>query len=485
VISSSRRLAAISLGAALAACASCSSAVARAEVPINDPDLSDGWAFTIGGRVNAYISYIWGETVPIGGFGNPIPDDFTGELTENRYRLIGPQIGIQGAPTPRRATIDKENDTDLAAVRIRGGFAATQLIFNLYKQLYDDLKLTVRVALWAGIEDGLDGNGNRVKNQARPVDVREQYFVLSGSWGSAWGGRALGLFNRGGMRMNWWLLHQHGVGHPCTVDDGVTASCGHTGVGSMFPSRNAQLGYATPELFGLQLSGAIFDPSHIDSPQRWNRAPYPRFEGELTYKNDLGDKSESSYRDELNVWANGLIQSIGRTEEQAPIPPPAPVPPGTQFPGGNPGVPADVLKTVWGMGGGAWARFYGAALGVTGWYGKGLGTAFPFGNTAVDGIGQLRTHYGYLAIANYRFWDWEAAAGYGSVNVVETDWDDDPINEDTISVIKEVRGISGKIAYHLHPSLVLSIDAMTIKNRWWRGEEQVANIVSAGAVAQF
>jgi hypothetical protein len=63
-------------------------------------------------------------------------------------------------------------------------------------------------------------------------------------------------------------------------------------------------------------------------------------------------------------------------------------------------------------------------------------------------------------------------------------WDKHPDNADKISVIKQVRGIGGKIAYHLK-AVVFSIDGMNIYHKWWREETQTANVVSAGMVAKW
>ncbi|MES1206110.1 MAG: hypothetical protein ABUS79_09255, partial [Pseudomonadota bacterium] len=124
-------------------------------------------------------------------------------------------------------------------------------------------------------------------------------------------------------------------------------------------------------------------------------------------------------------------------------------------------------------------------LGATAWAGEGLGTAWAFGNTAVDENGVMRKHFGYLGIANVRLsGGWEFALGYGSSNVRETAWDANPMNPTKISVIKEVRGISGKIAYHLGP-VAFSVDGMNIRNTWHRGEVMDANVISAGMLAEW
>jgi hypothetical protein len=466
-----RVLPARTLAASLALAALLPAGVASADIALNDPEKTDGWAVKTSGQVNAYANYIFGETINRSNLGNLINP--TVDPT-SRYRLVGPQVSIHGNATPSSAKASPVDDKDLGTFRIRGGFASTILNFIVSKQLLADLKLDIKLGLWAGIDNAQAGglNGVRYKNDAAPVDWREQFVDLSGSWGIFWGGRKLGLYNRGGMRMNWFLMHQHGIGHPCNVDGSGTAQCGHTGVGSMFPNRNAQIGYATPELAGLQLSVAMFDGAMIN--EQWNRTPLPRFEAEATFKMPMGGPKD--YPNEINAWANGLTQVVGRTQEVA-----------QQLAVGHPGIPADKTLNVWGVGGGAWGRFGGFGLGGTGWYGAGLGTATPFGNTAVDDIGMLRTHFGYLAIANFRVGKFEIAASYGSTNVQETDWDKNPnpAISDKVSVIKQVRGIGGKLAYHIVPAVVFSIDGLNLHHTWWRNETQNANVISGGLVAKW
>jgi hypothetical protein len=438
---------------------------AKAEIFLLKKDKPNDWEVSTNGRVDSYLNWIGGETINTGNSGNLV--DPTNPAAIDRYILVGPQIPIRGNPSPAGAMGNATTDKDLSTFRIRGGFASTILAFNIYKQVLPDVKLTIKMALWAGIQNGLGTGTVRNFNDSASVDFREQYMDLSGSWGALWGGRRIGLYNRGGMRMNWFLIHQHGVGHPCDVDSNASATCGHTGVGSMFPARHAQIGYATPNVGGLQLSVAVLDPAMID--QFWNRTIAPRFEGELVFHKDMTDRPVG--KDEINVWANGLTQMIGRTGES-----PRNLP--------DPGVPADSVRSVWGTGGGVWGRFVGFGIGATGWYGKGLGTAWALGNTAVDNVGELRTHFGYLAAANYRVSNFELAASYGSTNAKETAWDASPQNPIKLSVIKEVRGIGYKLAYHMAP-IVFSIDGMILKYTWHRGEVQNANTISGGMLAEW
>jgi hypothetical protein len=220
---------------------------------------------------------------------------------------------------------------------------------------------------------------------------------------------------------------------------------------------------------------AALDPAGVEAPNgdrsQWNRTIAPRFEGELTFRKVMEDRPVG--KDEVNVWANGLGQMIGRTAESP-----------QDLMVGNPGVAADATRTVWGVGGGAWGRMFGFGLGATGWFGKGLGTAWALGNTAIDNVGELRTHFGYLGAVNYRIWNLEVAGSYGSTNVKHTAWDQAPTNPLKLSVIKEVRGIGYKLAYHMTP-VVFSIDGMILRYQWHRGEVQNANSISGGMLAEW
>jgi hypothetical protein len=468
VIRSTRNLRAATLCLGAACGILMSRSMARAEIALADPAKTDGWEVTTSGRVDSYLAWVFGKTVNTVGFGNLVDP-----ASNDRYRLIGPQVGIQGNPAPRGPVEDNQNDTNLNAPRIRGGFASTILAFNVYKQISPNFKLTFKLGLWAGIQNGQVPNTNagvRQQNDVAAVDWRDQFLKLEGPWGILWAGRLLGLFNRGGMRLDWYLIHQQGVGHPCNVDSGGTTSCGGTGVGSLHPARNAQLAYSTPDLAGLQLTVAMLDPSMIDS--FWNRTPTPRVEAEATFHRGFGGTNE------INAWVNGLFQPVGRVVALLPQPP------SMQAPNGIPGIPANKTVNVMAVGAGAWGRFAGLALGGTYWTGKGLGTAFAFGNTAIDDLGNLRQHFGYLAVANYRFGKFEVATSYGSANAKETDWDKNPENPVKISVIKEVRGISWLLAYHMGP-ITFSVDGMYMRNEWHRGETQAANIVSGGLLGEW
>ena len=140
---------------------------------------------------------------------------------------------------------------------------------------------------------------------------------------------------------------------------------------------------------------------------------------------------------------------------------------------------------MFGYGGGGWGRFHGIAAGATYWAGRGLGTANAFGNTAIDSRGNLRDHFGYLGVANYRIGNFEIASSYGASNVKQTDFDRaPPPSSDIFVLVKQVRGIAGLIAYHVGP-VTFSIDGMNIRTEYYRGAVLRDNVVSGGVLGEW
>jgi hypothetical protein len=385
------------------------------------------YSVSTNGRVDAYLSWVAGQAQPTGNL----------NAAGTPYTLVGPQVGLTGVA---------DQDGNISTPRIRGGYASTILAFTVRKKISEDLKVLAKLGLWAPIQT------TRVKNDAVAPDWREQYLELEGAWGSVWGGRRLSLYSRGHVALNWNLIHMHGVGHPCNVDGTSTATCGFTGVGSMFPNRNAQIGYATPKIYGFQVSAGIFDPAALPvapammggppSPANYDRTPMPRFEAEANYDAEFGNVK-------LFTFLNGLAQKLAQST-------------------------SDKTRTVFGLGAGGRAQVGPLGVGLGTHYGKGLGTATPFGE-AVDGAGELRAFYGFLVAANYRYIDTEFALAYGTSRANETEFDQTA----NVSVIQSASAIAANVGQNIGP-VVVSADYMYVMYDWHRGERQRSNVINLG-----
>jgi hypothetical protein len=241
------------------------SSAAAAQIPLAQ---YHGWDVSTDGRVNAFISVATGSGLP------SQEPDFLGAGTED----------IANSANELRST------------RIRNGFLMSILGLTAVKEISPNFKVTTRVALW------MNASGSRTQNVSGLVDPRELYGKIEGRWGSLLGGSDLSLFGRGGILVDARIAHEYGLGYPCSIRDASGGACGMVGFGAPFPGYNPGFVYATPSVAGLQLSLGIYDPDTIDNAQL-DRAPLPRFEGEVKY----------DYKDAVRVFASGFWQVLEGT----------------------------------------------------------------------------------------------------------------------------------------------------------------------------
>jgi hypothetical protein len=410
----------------------------------------DGWTVATNGRINGYLTWVAGEAAPA-------PNNNAAGMP---YTLVGPQVGLTGVtaydsnPAARR---------EVSTPRIRSGYASSILGLNITKELRPDLKVLGRFALWSPLSATLPAGAERTKNHEITPSMREAYLEVTGNWGSGFVGRRMSLFSRGHIQLNWNLIHDEGVGHPCNIEGTAQATCGYTGVGSLFANRNAQLGYSTPKFEGFQLTVAVVDPTPLPvapamagdamPANSYNRTPLPRFEAEANYEPEFGETK-------IFAFANGMVQPLARSDN-------------------------DERRNAWGIAGGGRVHWGPIGVGFGPYYGKGLGTATPFSNCgtpgcnqeAVDGAGDLRAFWGLLGAANVRLADTEIAVAYGTARAKETAFD----AANNISLIKSSSAVALKVAQHID-KLAVSADYMRVMYDWHRGESQDTNVFSIGAV---
>jgi hypothetical protein len=189
--------------------------------------------------------------------------------------------------------IHSSSNEKLRSTRIRNGFFPSILGVNVRKQVYPELKLTARAALW------MNTSGTRTKNSPGAIDPRELYGKLEGSWGSLLGGSDLALFGRGGILVDSDIAHEYGMGYPCLIENASGGACGMAAFGAVFPGFEPGFVYTTPELGGFELSLGVYDPANVANAQL-TRSPLPRLEAELAF----------AFPDLVKVFANGFWQKL-------------------------------------------------------------------------------------------------------------------------------------------------------------------------------
>ena len=228
--------------------------------------MSNGWSFTFGGNVNAFLVYEKQSdvTVPTGTLGGLVGSGGEG-ATRIRTGLL-PAFAVFDAK-------GKEGNTDLG---VHFGFAPQ---------------------IQCGPRD-VDGDG--VPDAAishdcfgAQIDMRQVYLTVGGAWGQILAGRELGLFGRQNILTDQTLFGIGGTGGQ--FSGGTTL--GRIGYGYIYPQFKAQMTFSTPAGRPFQLSVGLFDPA---SNPPYNTVELPRVEAEGVWS-----------QGNTKVWVGGLLQNNG------------------------------------------------------------------------------------------------------------------------------------------------------------------------------
>jgi hypothetical protein len=392
--------------------------LAAAEVPLGE---ALGWTMSVDGRVNAFISHVWGDNRPAG-------------LDNLNW------VGFNESNSPGQA----DSDNNLRKTRIRSGFVPSTIGFNFKKAVSDNFKLASRV------EVGIQITNTDPAFIADPtwMEPRSVYLDISGNWGSVRAGRDMSLFPRSNLYMNYELGHAYGVGFPCSYERMFGGACGHVGFGTLWPDYRAQIGYSTPN-FGdiFQVSAAVLDPRTVPT-YNWDQTPLPRVEGEAVAK--FGSAGAWG----VKAWGNGFWQTIGTSVDI--------VDPATTVL-----TREDFSQDAYGVGGGLLGSFGPVKAGFSGYTGKGMDgfTTFTFNPIAIGQSNTLanrserrfRKSSGFLAEASVTMGSTWVMAGFGRA-LLDRDETDPPI--DTLEgppLIRTQTGISAGV-FHRIDQVVIGID---------------------------
>jgi hypothetical protein len=397
--------------------------VASAELKLVE---AGGWTVSTDGRVNGFVSHVWGDKRPEGLEGlNWVGFD---EATS------GHEVNAEGK---------------IRTTKIRSGYVPAVLAFNVRKPVSKNFTISGRV------EIGLQIANIQPSSVANPtwMDPRAVYADLAGPWGSVRAGRDFGFFSRGNLFMNYELGHGYGVGFPCAFLTMYGGACGHVGFGTLWPDFHAQISYSTP-WFGdiVQVSAGIFDPRSIET-KNWFLMPWPRFEGEAVAKYNWKDGWG------LKAWANGAFQTVGYGYDV--------LDPVTMEVTDR----KERFQNAYGYGGGILGYLGPVKAGVSGYGGRGM-DAFEFlsfnpiivgrASQLPDGTQiptediELRTSKGFLAEASFTLGSTWVMAGYGQA-LLDRIPEDGPLETPNLAVLRTQTGISAGV-FHRIDNAVIGLD---------------------------
>jgi hypothetical protein len=395
---------ALSVATTLALAALPSARPARAEVKIAQ---SNRWVVTFDGRINSFLSLARGAAIP---------------MNEQNY------TGLDDEATP---------DGQIASARVRTGFIESVFGVELNNQLTEDVSLKVRVGMW------ILAASQRSWGDEPAMDAREAYFKLEGPFGSLTGGRAMSLFSRGNILLDYDLEHNYGLGHPCTLKVVSGGACGHSGFGVLFPGFHSGLVYATPRVGGFQLSAGLFDPTQL-AEGAYRRTPLPRAEAEAAL-------SPSKH---VRAFASFLWQPLSRNTTDA----------------NNVTTSQDV--TAAGVAYGVMLAGGPLAVGLSGYYGQGLGLSTPLEDNPINilSTGNLRKQDGYYGGASLTFNDTRIAGGAG-ISRLSHDASDPPSTGNVITPKQQVGFSAGLYQGAFNKTVFFAVEYFRAITTWYdRGQ---------------
>lgn len=381
---------------------------AGAEIKIG---VREGWKLTTDGRINNFLSVARGNWIPA---------------------MEPPYTGVDDEPTAGNR---------IESSRVRTGFLQTVMAFELNKQVTEGTNLKMRFAFWAltaSLRSALD---------APSAEAREAYFKLEGGWGGILVGRALGLFSRSAILLNYEVEHGFGVGFPCATKEVRGGACGHAGFGLLFPGFHSGFVYNTPSLGGLQLSVGLYDPIQF-AASNYRRTPYPRPEAELTF---------ATPNRAFTAFVGAIWQRISATlMGQDPV---------TMMP-----TKVDYNFDAQGINYGLGLNLGPLMLGFSGFSGKGLGITVPLeDNPAIilSGRPGLRSEDGFWGGAALVFGGTKLVAGSGITRAKRDVADPDPTTTANIPFIARQVGFSAGMFQTVSKMVTVGADYFAAQFTWF------------------
>jgi hypothetical protein len=439
----------------------------------------DGWEVFTSGRVGAFVEVLKGDPIPqaygqVWDANGPVVDA-NGNPVIGQIHNVGDGGVRAGASDPILEPDGSAGQGPLLASRVRSGFLPDIFGFGVRRQLTERTKLTGYISIWATAETV---NGRTF--HANYPDEREAYLKIEGPGGSLLVGRALSLFSRGAVEIDFLYGHGYGVGNPAGFDEqGPTA--GHIGYGVVAPVFVSGVAYATPSFHGLQLTAGYYDPGRVVGLY-WGRTKYGRPEAEATY--DLS----FAQRGKVHLFANGAWQAIYSNDLVK------------DAAGNNTSTPRSA--SVYGGGAGGRLEVGPFHLGVAAHRGQGIGVGYFLDGSDADfaqfTTQQLRTFNGAYVQTQVVAGQFDFNVGWGEtwIDALEVDSNSnwcgtgtmampcsgfDNAGRPTRSFLKSQMGWSAVVVYHLSRNLHLAFDYFLSNVKWQQGEQQIVHSFNLGA----
>ena len=393
--------------------------------------MSNGWAFSFSGNVNAFLVY-----------------------TDPKCSNSAASCGFAGSLVP---VSDEEKIS-----RIRTGLLPAFATFEAKGK-----EGGVDLGVHFGFAPQINNAGGVHDQFGAQIDMRQVYLTAGGTWGQILAGREIGLYQRNNILNDMTLFGVGATGGGHSPGGGGT-TLGRIGFGYVYPNFVAQMTYSSPSTSPAQISIGLFDPSTIGV---YDVVKIPRVETELTWTGHFGATTAEAPKgaDKIMVFVSGEWQHVQTVTDEFGD--------GTQD-----------SKDSYGGAGGIRADFSGLSLVGSGFYGKGIGSVLMFDSgNEVDRTGEFRNSYGFIGQAEFQpvGTQWKFGASYGENDLKQTTTDDSDFGADAAPFLSKNSAIVGSITYLWTKSLRWVAEYTYTKAKSHDGVEATANQGAIGMMLFF
>lgn len=411
----------------------------------------NGWSFFIDGRINAFFSQGVGDDFPRA---TPNPN---APLVINGVTTPQPAHTVIGSGQPFTAGFSSDvgtSDNKYQSARVRSGFLGSIIAFGTRHAVTETTTVKGYISLWGTAEAyGRDRTQDLGNGKTKGFDVREGYINFDGPWGAFTAGHQAGLLGGISTEIDYLYGHNFGLGLPCL--DVFYPTCGHIGTGALGPGFAPGFTYTTPSLHGIRLKAGFYDPVRLLGI--WERVPYPRPEGSLTYEHEF------SPRLRLKLAAEGMYQSMQALGDDGSID------------------PRNKATEVWGLAGGGRLEAGFFRLGLSAFRGKGLGIYVALqnsGSTFSNVTKQFRYFTGYYAQTAFVFGRLQLSGGLGIT--IDDQLAADKNQDYSTSGLKSQTGGSLGVYYSVSEHVVIGLDYFGFQTKWWGAPNSTFTVDAAG-----
>lgn len=188
--------------------------------------------------------------------------------------------------------------------QVANGLLPTFFGFNVAMPEINGLKVAARVSISPSTNDG-SYTGGALEQGSGPMEQREAFATVDGSFGQVMLGKGLGLYAANNILLDQTLYGVGATGLSASGNQNTgTTSLGRIGWGYDYANWRSQIRYTTPDMNGFKFSVAVVDgDEYLQAQTAAGFEKDGRYEASVSYATAFDGGS-------MKLWLDGMTQKI-------------------------------------------------------------------------------------------------------------------------------------------------------------------------------